>query len=228
MAVLSASARAGTAPDPYAILKAMPAAYEKVEDYTAVFLKQELVKGELLPQETIRFKFKKPFKVYMGWMEGPHEGREALYVEGENDNQVIGHEGGFFGFITLDMEPTGSMAMRGNRHPITDVGIGRLIQIVTENGERAKKEGVLKLRYLGAGEAFGRDTHHVEAKLPAEQGYYGGTIEIWVDAGNGLPIKIKIFGWDGELWESYGYKDLKLNPGLTDAEFSEDYEGYDF
>jgi len=206
----------------------MAPAYEKVDNYTAVFLKQELVNGELLPQETINFKFKKPFRVYMGWLKGPHEGREALYVQGENDNQVVGHEGGFFGFVTVDMEPTGKVAMRGNRHPITDVGIGRLIRIITTNGERAQKEGVLSLVYVGPETVYGRDTHHIRAKLPPGKGYYGGRIEIWVDAQNGLPIKIEVYGWDGALWESYGYKDLKLNPGLTDAEFMEDYKGYDF
>ncbi len=215
-------------PDPLSILRGMAPAYEKVDNYTAIFLKQELVNGELLPEETITFKFKKLFKVYMGWMKGPHEGREALYVEGENEDKVIGHEGGFFGFITLNMEPTSSTAMRGNRHPITDIGLGRLIRIISDNGERAEKDGVLEIRYVGREEVFGRDTHHIQAELPPDRGYYGGRIEIWVDAGNGLPIKIRIYGWDGTLWESYGYKDLKLNPGLTDAEFKEDYKEYDF
>jgi Protein of unknown function (DUF1571) len=226
--VMSDAALLCAQPDPLAIMRGMAPEYEKVDNYTAVFLKQELVEGELLPQETIRFKFKKPFKVYMGWMKGPHEGREALYVRGENDGKVIGHEGGLFGFITLHMEPTGSTAMKGNRHPITDVGIGRLIDIITSNGERALKEGALVLDYIGAEKVYGRDTRHIRAKLPPGKGYYGARIDIWVDLMNGLPIKIEVYGWDGALWESYGYRDLKLNPGLTDAEFREDYPGYSF
>jgi len=220
--------KASGQPEPYSILDAMSDAYSKVDDYTAIFIKQELVDGELLPEETIRFKFKKPFKVYMGWMEGPHEGREALYVEGENDNQVVGHEGGFLGLVTLNMEPAGSMAMKGNRHPITDVGIGRLIEIIETNGRRAKDQGELKLGYMGVEKVFGRTTHHIEAGLPPGKGYYAGRFDIWVDTENGLPVKIRIFGWDGALWESYGYNDLRLNPGLADAEFEEDYEDYDF
>lgn len=230
MAVMAyaCTAYAATGPAPVAMLKGMDAAYARVKDYTAVFIKQELVKGELLPAETIRFKFKKPFMVYMGWMEGPHEGREALYVHGRNDNKVVGHEGGLIGFITLHMDPEGSIAMRGNRHPITDVGIGRLIDIVLENAGRAESEGVLDIVSAGQETVFGRDAAHLTVKLPKGRGYYAGRIELWVDRGNGLPVKIMIYGWDGALWESYGYKDLVINPGIPGEEFDEGFKGYDF
>lgn len=222
------AASAETSPDPVIVLKDMATAYTKVDNYTATFVKRERVGGELLPTETIRFKFKKPFMVYMGWQKGPHEGREALYVQGRNDNKVTGHEGGFFGFVTLNMDPNGPTAMRGNRHPITDVGIGRLIDIVTENMDRALSEKALDIRYVGEEDMYGEKARHISVRLPDGRGYYGGLIEIWVDESNGTPIKIEIYGWDGSLWESYGYKDLVINPGIPDAEFSEDYKGYDF
>jgi len=211
-----------------ALVSRMETAFAGVHDYTATFLKQERVNGELLPQETITYRFKKPFMVYMGWQKGPNEGREALYVRGKYDNQVVGHEGGWLGVITLHMDPNGSVAMKGNRHPITDSGIGRLVEIVSDNVSRAVKDGDLTFTGPVNKKVFGRDTDYYVAKLPEGKNYYGAKIELWVDSELGLPIKIKIYGWNGELWESYGYKDLVINPGLTDSEFSEDYEGYDF
>jgi outer membrane lipoprotein-sorting protein len=218
------------APGPLEILGRMEPAYAKVDDYTATFLKKERVKGEVLPEETIFLKFKKPFKVYMKWLPGPHKGRESLYVQGRYDDKVIGHEGGILSFITLRMDPSGGMAMKGNRHPITDVGIGRLIEIIMTNVRRAGKEGVLETGPVGEGEVYGRKTYNINIKFDAgkEKGYYCKDINLWVDRELYLPVKIAVYGWDGEFLEGYGYKDLKINPGLKDEEFDRDYKGYGF
>ena len=53
------------AEDTLQLLKAMAQRSEGIRDYTAVFHKQEVVKGKLLPQENIFLKFRKPFSVYM-------------------------------------------------------------------------------------------------------------------------------------------------------------------
>lgn len=215
------------AQDPAEILNGMGRAYSKVDDYTAIFYKQERVNGTVLPEENIRLKFKKPFKIYMHWLPGPHEGRESLYVRGENSGKVIGHEGGIIGFITLNMNPTGNIAMKGNRHPITDAGIGRLIEILDKDLERGRERGELKLKSLGEDEAYGRRAWHIVKETPAE-GYYAPKMEIWVDKEFKLPIKIKIFGPGDEFLESYGYSDLKVNAGLKDEEFTEGYKDYHF
>ncbi|MHB8174676.1 MAG: DUF1571 domain-containing protein [Nitrospirota bacterium] len=217
------------AEDPAKIINGMSAAYSKVDDYTAIFYKREGVNGKVLPQEKILMKFKKPFKIYMKWLPpGPHAGREVLYVKGENDGKVIGHEGGLISFFTLHMKPTGSIAMKGNSHPITDMGIGRLIEIVENNFKRGEERKELKLKFLGSAEVYGRKAWHIIGELPPFKGYYASRIEIWVDKRLNLPIKIRIFGPGGELLESYGYSDLKINPGLKDEEFTEGYKGYHF
>lgn len=220
----------GPAVNPMKVLEGMEAAYAGVGDYTATFLKRELVRGTLLPEENIQLKFKKPFKVYMKWLKGPHEGREALYVEGKYDNKVVGHDGGLIGFITLNMAPTGKTAMRGNRHPITDVGIGRLIGIVMENVRRAGREGALKLIYQGEEEVYGYKAYRISVAFPPEKGrgYYCRRLELWVDRGLGLPVKILIYGWKDEVMESYGYRDIKVNPGLPDSGFDKDNKEYGF
>jgi outer membrane lipoprotein-sorting protein len=213
--------------DPAEVLSAMSAAWSKVEDYTAVFYKQERVDGKVLPEEKIQLKFKKPFKIYLHWLSGPHEGRESLYVRGENGDKVIGHDGGILGFITLKMDPAGSIAMKGNRHPITDAGIGRLIEILDKDIKRGRERGELKLKLLGENEVYGREAWHILKETPAE-GYYAPKMEVWVDRELNLPIKIKIFGPGDIFLESYGYSDLKVNAGLKDEEFTKGYKDYRF
>ena len=217
------------AAEPLDILKGMAPAYARVQDYTATFTKQERVKGEVLPEEKIQYKFRKPFMVYMKWMLGPHEGREALYVQGRNKNKVVGHEGGFIGFVTVNMVPTGSLAMKGNRHPITDSGIGRLVEIIMTDIKIASGRGFKDADVELAGEEAveGRKAWHITAKTTGK-GYYAGKLDVWVDKIYGLPVKVKVYGLNGELLESYAYTDLKLNSGLTDVEFDRDNPEYRF
>ncbi|MGC2425267.1 MAG: DUF1571 domain-containing protein [Nitrospirota bacterium] len=216
------------AQDPAEILNAMSGAYSKVEDYTAIFYKQERVNGTVLPEEEIQLKFKKPFEIYMKWLPpGPHAGREALYVQGENGGKIAGREGGFLGFLRGNYDPNGKLAMRKNRHPITDLGLGKLIEAVDKDVKRGRERGELKLTLLGEDEVYGRKAWHILKETPAE-GYYAPKMEMWVDEAIQLPIKLRIFGPGDKFLESYGYSDLKINAGLKDEEFTKGYKDYHF
>lgn len=59
-----------------------------MHDYTATFLIQEFVDGKLTPRQLIALKFQKPLKIYLRWIEGPNEGRQALYPAGVDGNQL--------------------------------------------------------------------------------------------------------------------------------------------
>lgn len=91
----------GAADDPgdavLSLLRQMQASYAQVNDYQAIFHKQERVEGKLLPEETVLLKFQKPLKVYMGWTGEPLNGTEAMFVQGMFDNRVIAHRGGVLG-----------------------------------------------------------------------------------------------------------------------------------
>ena len=214
------------AEDPAKILSEMSGSYSKVDDYTATFYKQERVNGTLLPEEKIQIKFKKLFKVYMKWLPpGPNTGLEVLYVQGENGGKVIGHSGGFLGFFGGSYDPNGKLAMRKNRHPVTDLGLGKLVEKIDKDIQRGKERRELKLSILGEDEVYGRKAWHILKETPVG-GYYAPTAEIWVDKELNLPVKIKIFGSGCELLESYGYENLKINPGLKDEEFTKAYKDY--
>ena len=89
--LLAALAGAGTAnadSEPENWINEAEAADSSVASYTAVFHKQQGVAGELLPEETILLKFKKPSSFYMRWIKEPYAGSELIYVEGWNQNRV--------------------------------------------------------------------------------------------------------------------------------------------
>ncbi len=58
--------------------------------------------------------------------------------------------------------------------------------------------------------------------------YYGGRSELLVDKETFMPVKATTWDWSGKLYEMYSYKDVKLNPGLTNQDFNPDNKSYDF
>jgi hypothetical protein len=194
---------------------------ERTESYTAVFHKQERVKGWLKTKETVYLEFKKPFKVYMKWVENPGKGREVLYVDGWNDNRILLRDPGFMGVVIMNLRPQDAIAMKGSRHPITEVGLGHLVKIFGDNLRRGLRSGELGYRRGKEETVYGRRIQSVELIFPRDpqNGYYCYRSVISLDIEKRLPIHVQVFDWEDRLIEDYGYENLRLNTGLTDADF---------
>lgn len=206
-------------------------AYAEVRDYTAVMLSIERVGEMLVPEKHVLLKFQRPFKVYMRWLEGPGKGREGLYVDGANDGKfVVAEPEGIAQFFTARLDPGDPRVMERSRHPVTDVGIGRLLEIVGENARRAVREKVLRLNDHGLGEVAGRRVREVEGILPRDSaaGYYGYRVALSFDEEHHLPIRVVVHDWKDRLVEDYTYSQLVLNPGLTTRDFDSENPTYGF
>jgi hypothetical protein len=205
--------------------------YAQVHDYTAVMISRERVKDVLQPQERILLKFQRMFKVYMRWMEGPSQGREGLYVSGAHDDKFLVYEpNGLQRLFTAALEPTDRRVMDKSRHPVTDIGIGRLLEIVGDNARRAARNGVLRVLDRGTGEVAGRRVRQVEGILPqdARAGYYAYRVQLFFDEEFRLPIRVVVYDWSDQLVEDYTYADLRLNPGLSTLDFDPSNKEYGF
>lgn len=224
------AASVGSPADFMRVLDEMERAYARVDHYTATFLMQERIDGELETPQLIALKFKKPFRVYMHWIEGPNKGRKALYPAAPNSDKLLVRVPIFLGPITLRLDPHGSLAMKGRRHPITDIGIGRLLDLITENIRRGFSKGKLRVEDRGGHPMFDRPAHRYWIDSPADlsTGYAGMSAIIDVDREHRLPIYAEIFDRENQLIERYGYLNLQLNPGLTDADFDPKHPEYGF
>lgn len=65
-------------------LQETEAALARLDNYTAIFHRIERVNGKPVPEQITFLKFKRPFKVYMRWI-NPFKGQESLYVQGANN-----------------------------------------------------------------------------------------------------------------------------------------------
>ncbi|HLC20748.1 MAG TPA: DUF1571 domain-containing protein [Candidatus Methylomirabilis sp.] len=212
------------------LLTRIESSYARINDYTAVFRKQERVDGKLLPEDTILLKFQKPLKVYMKWIQDPSKGTEALYVDGSNGNKLLVHRGGILGILTLSLDPRGLLALTKNRHPITEVGLGYLIDGLQRNIRRALLHGEFKIIRLAEETFRGRSATVMEAKFTPHAGgtYYASRMVFYIDTELQLPVGAVFYDEADALFERYSYSDVKLNVGLTPLDFSRENKAYRF
>jgi outer membrane lipoprotein-sorting protein len=228
------AATAAAAAEPHLLLRmldAADAAYQGVQDYTSIMVSTERIGEALEPEKIVLLKFQRPFKVYMRWTNGPTKGREGLYVAGEHDGRfLIAESNGLSKFFTAFLDTRDPRVMAQSRHPVTDLGIGRLLEIVGENARRGIRANVLRVEDHGATLVAGRPVREIEGVLPRDPdlGYYGYRVRLFFDEGNHLPIRVIVNDWGDRVVEDYTYSQLRLNPGLTNLDFDPRNPEYKF
>jgi outer membrane lipoprotein-sorting protein len=202
--------------------------YDQVIDYTCLFYKKELVGDQYIEQKNIILKHRKPLSFYLKWTEGEGKGTEVIYVEGRNDNKLTAHAGGFLKWLTVNLDPCGSIAMRNNRHTVIEAHIGNFIEICDKNYKLAKHLRVGTFELYGEKMIAGRAAICIKATFPDDRRFYGKIIYIDIDREYKFPVAVEIYGWNNELLEKYEYTNIKLNVGLTDEDFDPKNKEYEF
>lgn len=208
---------------------------EEVPGYTATFLKREVV-GTSLVSHKMKMKVRhKPFSVYL-YYENPHEGREVLYVEGQNNGKLVAHEAGLLGLAgSMELAPTDSLAMSENRYPITKAGIANMLREVIATWEdEAKYEGTV-VRYFKNAKLGDLTCRVVESSHPKPfRQFKNHMVRLWVDSESGMPVRVQTFGFPKKsgdkppVIEDYLFSDLKTDVQLTNKDFDRNNPKYSF
>jgi hypothetical protein len=219
---LLAPDRASGAADASALarVEAMEPAYGRVVAYTARFVRQELIDGRLRPREEALLKFQRPNRFYLRWVSGPATGREMLYPAGAGDRVLVAEPGMLTRLFTAVLHPDSPHVLKESRHPVTDIGIGRLVELILDNVRRAAAVGEVRIIDRGVG-GGSRPESSLELIFPltAAGRYYAHRTVVGVDVETGLPVSATIFDWDDRMIEDYAYRNLRLNPPLTALDF---------
>jgi Protein of unknown function (DUF1571) len=227
--VLQVDASAELDPDEW--LREAEAAYNRVTMYTAIFHKQQRIAGKLLSEETMLLKCrKKPFSLYMKWIEEPYKGSELLYVAGWNEGRIRAHRGGVLSFIIQNLYPNDPKLMSNELYPVTSTGIGYLLEAVALNMRKAINADDLTFSEERKEKVYGRNTLALEVNFPKEKvkAYDGWRFVINQDVESKILIRIKIYDQNDQLIEYYGYENLNFNASLTDADFDPKNPEYHF
>lgn len=220
-----------------------------VDDYTAILVKRERIDGVLGQHEfaTLKVRNRKfengkliqPLSVYLKFLKPSSvAGREVIYVENENDGNIVAHEGGFKGkFLpTVSLAPDGMLAMRGQRYPVTEIGVENLIVKLIERGETSKRFNDVTCDFRTNAKVKDTECTVLEVKQPTQHPaleFYKA--QVFIDENLNLPIRYIAYDWpqtedasDLEVLEEYNYLNLEVNVGLTAEDFNPYNENYNF
>ncbi|HUG20508.1 MAG TPA: DUF1571 domain-containing protein [Planctomycetaceae bacterium] len=219
----------------------------EIPSYSATFCKQEKIGGVLSNPEFMQIKLRhKPFSIYAKVIEGADVGRELLYVDGDNNNEMLVKLGGVKGRMmpALKLDPHGALAMKESRYPITTLGIKQMTEEIIRFRQRdlANTAG-LTCRMLDDQRFNKRPCYCfiMEYHQPQNDNPHRKSL-IYVDKELNMPSCIKNYSWapDGQeklegkeldeatLVEFYSISNLQLEEQIADTEFDKSNTNYSF
>jgi len=203
---------------------------EKIQDYSAVMVKRERIGDRLNDPEYMFIKVRhKPMSVYMYFLEPAGlKGQEVIWVEGQNDGKMWAHPGGIRNKLigTVSLDPTGPIAMQGNRYPVTEIGVLNLVRRLIEVGEQDSQYGECEVKFFEGAKINDRICTCIQVVHPVpRRNFRFHLARIYVDKELNIPIRYESYDWPREpggrpeLIEEYTYLNVKINNGFTDEDF---------
>ncbi|MCU0978805.1 MAG: DUF1571 domain-containing protein [Pirellulaceae bacterium] len=203
---------------------------KEVPDYSAILLKRESLDGVLGDPQRILLKVRhEPFSVYVYCYDpADRRGEEAIYVAGRNDGNLLGHTTGITGALlgTMSLKPDGAIAMDGQRHPLTEIGLLNLCRRIAQVAEKGVNFPHCKVETSHDQKIGDRACRCIQIRNPDDrQQFLFSQLRIYIDDELDLPIRFEGYDWPAEpqgdppLAEQYTYAKLKLSAGLTDTDF---------
>lgn len=202
---------------------------KEVKDYTAVFVKKELINQAYITH-TMDMKLREsPFGVYLRFQD-PSQGRQVLYSAGANNNQLLVQEPGLKGGLlgTIRLSPTAPLAMSENRHPITEIGISNMLNRIIQQWELEAGFGEVDVKYYPEAKLGSHPVRVIQTSHPIRRNQfkYHRTL-LYLDAETLFPVRVEQFDWPAAPGgkpiqvELYMYSSVKTNVGLTERDFDQ-------
>ena len=216
----------------------------QLKDYTCTLVKRERINGRLASPGSAAVKLRHqqvrdgevvvPFSVYMRFSAPSRQkGHEAVYVQGQHQGRVIGHNGLRAAHVTLAVPPRSELAMRGNHYPITEMGVRNMIERLLEVAREELGYDETEVEYFAGAKVNDRACTVIQVTHPVPRDHFRYHLaRVFIDDELRLPIRYASYDWPKQaggkprLIEEYTFLDLKLNVGLSDRDF--DYRNPDY
>lgn len=221
--------------DPSALARLAIGNYDAlIRDYACTFTKQERIDDKLRDAEEIDVLFRvQPHSVYMKWVKNEDQARRVLFVDSPTNVDKKGRKlakvepaGALIRLVVseIDMPINGDRAKAASRRTIDEFGFRSTLDLLEKYNRVAEANGVLDYRYDGDGVIDGRPTFIFIRKLPHVVGkdtYPDARMVLHLDQEWLLPTALYSYAdVDGKvLLGSYVFSKVRVNPGLTDADF---------
>jgi outer membrane lipoprotein-sorting protein len=131
------------------------------------------------------------------------------------------------------------IAMRGQKYPISDIGLTNLLKKLIERGQRDLDNPNVSVTITKNVTVDGIQCELIQVRRSEPSGGPDdfSLAEIVLDGTRNLPIRYTAYGWPKDdqtvdtkapLIESYTYLNIKTNVGLTDLDFDPTNPEYQF
>ena len=217
------------------LLKQALAKYEeqKISNYTCTLEKQEFIQGSMKKVQVVSVKFmEKPFSLFMEWKKNPPLGDRFVYVEGRysdknNRSQMLVRPKGIFSLLagkSVLRLPDCKDAMKNTLKPCTEFGFNSALNALQKYYLLAEQNNVLNIASGGGIEIGGRKCvvliREIRTESAGDEGYPAKITEVCLDVETLLPLRIVGYDWDNRMFCTYEFRDVKINPGLTEKDFT--------
>jgi hypothetical protein len=195
-------------------------------DFHCVLFRTEMVGDALKPEEEIDFYDRfEPQSLRLEWIGERYKGRQLIYVAGSNDNKILVRPEGVVGILTikktLRFALDSPIVRMYGRYPPDVAGYNNLMKKIVDIYGRARKLNLGRVKTSPPAEEAGHKVQRFEVTLePKLLDVDVSKMVIWFDLQSILPVRTVFYDTNGRMVEDYGWRDLQLNVGLTDEDFT--------
>lgn len=193
-----------------------------VERYTCRLEARERIGDVLIAKALDLAVGHEPFRMAFTLRAPPSEaGQRVFWDESWNDGELWVIPPGLAGALLghLSLAPTGRLAMKGQRHPVTDIGVRRLVEQVAARWREARAQGASP--WVVPTTLAGRPATLIGFPVVDPEGVRE-RVRVGLDDAWGVPVysalERETTGGD-VLLEEYLYRDLDWAPALAEDAF---------
>ena len=209
-----------------ALLGTAVASVSAAEDMSCRLVRTEMVGDILQKEEVLDFQQRfSPQSLRLKWVGERNKGRDLLYVTGQNDGKVLVKEPGAITNIFTGGKPVSlaldSPLLKAQSRYLPDVaGYNNLVKRLRRLYDDARPLGLVWVSERPSEMVAGRRLQTYEVSF--ESVLLDSNVRrmiVTFDVAASLPTHTVIYDGKNQLVEDYDWQHLRLNVGLTDADF---------
>jgi hypothetical protein len=207
-------------------MEAAEGSAKQLADYRATLESSERIEEELFPRRVMTvWVLHEPLRVAIVTHEPESERGQKVWYDGE-ERELVAETPGFLGALVgrVTLDPEGELALKNRRHPITDIGLVRMVEQM-----RAAMEPVLALATPprirnGMTRLAERDVRLVEVLVPAIEAHERALVHRFAfDQESALVTYYGLAELTSEgpaVLEEYLYREITPDLGLDEDDFA--------